>query len=183
MRLTGSSPGFWGLVSLAEEALRSEQDPSKAPRALLDLSDGFPETLSKSIGYRLDHANLDEFMAMPDLAFVVHRWNMWGDSGRIREVFKPMLADDDKLMALLDKFVSTGMMQSGNKVSETYQLSMKPLAAAMDVQVMAPRVSGLVDRPNLSPRQQATIKRFKQGLKAIAEGKDPDNMYITDDDE
>lgn len=183
MLLAESSPGLWSLVDLADDALQSKQDPSKAPKALLDLSDGFPESLSKSVGDRLNHANLDEFMAMPDLDFVVHRWNMWGDSGRIREVFKPMLADDDKLMALLDKFVRTGTMQSGNKVSETYQLSMKPLAAAMDVQAMAPRVSGLVDRPNLSPRQQATVKRFKQWLKAMAEGKDPDNMHFTDDDE
>lgn len=182
MRLSESSPGLWSLVDLADDALRSKQDPSKTPKALLELSDGFPESLSKSVGYRLDHANLDEFMAMPDLGFVVHRWNMWGDAGRIREVFKPMLADDDKLMALLDKFVRTGTMQSGNKVSETYQLSMKPLAAAMDVQVMAPRVSGLVARPNLSPRQQATVKRFKQGLKAMLEGKDPDNMHFTDED-
>lgn len=94
-----------------------------------------------------------------------------------------MLADDEKLMALLDKFVRTGTMQSGNKVSETYQLSMKPLAAAMDVQTMAPRVSGLFEHPNLSPRHAAMIKRFSQGLKAIDEGKDPDAMRFNDDDE
>lgn len=183
MRLAESSPGLWSLVDLADDALRSKQDPSKAPKALLNLSDGFPESLSKRVSYRLDHAKLDELMAMPDLDFVVHRWNRWGDSGRIREVFKPMLADDDKLMALLEKFVRTGTMSSGNKVSETYQLSMTPLAAAIDVQVIAPRVCGLLDRPNLSPRQQAMVKRFKQGLRAIAEGKDPDNMHFTDDDE
>lgn len=183
MSLAKSSPGLWSLVDLADGALRSKQDPSKAPKALLELSDGFAESLSKRVGHRLDHANLDEFMAMPDLDFVVHRWNTWGDSRRIREVFEPMLADDDKLMALLDKFVRTGTMQSGNKVSETYQLSMKPLEAVMDVQVMAPRVSGLVERPNLSPRQQATLKRFKQGIKAMEEGKDPDNMHFSDNDE
>ena len=94
-----------------------------------------------------------------------------------------MLADDDQLMALLDKFVRTGIMQSGNKVSETYKLSMKPLAAAMDVNAMAPRVIGLADRPNLSRRQLATIERFKQGLNAMAEGKDPDNVHLFDVDE
>lgn len=181
MLMTKSSPGLWGLVDLADDALRSKHDPSKAPKALIDLSDGFPEALSKDVGYRLDHANLEEFMAMPDLDFVIHRWNIWGNSRRIREVFKPMLADDDKLMALLEKFVRTGTMQSGNKVSETYQLSMKPLAAAMDVETIAPRVNGLLARPNLSRRQQATIKRFNQGLKALTEGKDPDNMHFTDD--
>lgn len=183
MRLAESSPGLWSLVDLADDALRSKQDPSKAPKALLNLSDDFPESFSKRIGYRLDHANLNELMAMPDLDFIVHRWSMWGDVRRIREVFRPMLSDDDKLIGLLDKFVRTGMMQSGNKVSETYQLSMKPLAAAMDVQVMSPRVSGLMDKTNLTPRQMATVKRFKQGLKAMAEGKDPDTMHFADEDE
>jgi predicted KAP-like P-loop ATPase len=183
MRMAESSPGLWCLADLADDALRSKQDPSKSPKALLDLSDGFPEALSKIVGTRLDHANLDEFMAMPDLDFVVHRWNMWGDSNHIRDVFKPMVADDDKLMALLDKFVRTGTMQSGNKVSETYQLSMKPLAVAVDVEAIAPRVSGLLARPSLSPRQQAMIKRFNQGLKALAEGKDPDSMRFTDHDD
>lgn len=183
MRLAESSPGLWALVDLADDALRSKQDPSKSPEALLGLSDGFPEALSTIVGNRLDQANLDEFMAMPDLDFVVHRWKMWGDSDRIRDVFKPMVADDDKLMALLDKFVRTGTIHSGNKVSETYQLSMKPLAVAVDVEAIAPRLNGLLVRPSLSPRQQAMIKRFNQGLKALAEGKDPDGMKFTEDDD
>ena len=183
MHLAESSPGLWGLVDLTDDALRSKQDPSKSPKALLDLSEGFPIALSMKVGYRLDHASLDEFMAMPNLDFVVHRWNMWGNSKRIREVFKPMLADDDKLMVLLDKFVQTGTLQSGKKVSETYQLSMKPLAAALDVQAIAPRLSGLLAKPNLSQRQKETIKRFRQGHKAMQEGKDPDNMHFTDDDD
>jgi hypothetical protein len=183
LRMAESSPGLWGLVDLADHALRVKKDPSKSPKAFLDLSEDLASNLSKIVSDRLNNASLDEFMAMPDLDFVVHRWNQWGDASRIREVFNPMLADDEKLMALLDKFVRTGTMQSGNKVSETYQLSMKPLAAAMDVHAMAPRVSGLLARPNLSPRQEAMIKRFNQGLKAMDEGKDPDAMRFTDDDD
>jgi hypothetical protein len=94
-----------------------------------------------------------------------------------------MLADDEMLMVLLDKFVRTGTMQSGNKNSETYQLSMKPLTVVMDVHAMAPRVSGLLQRPNLSPRHKAMIKRFDQGLKTMDEGRDPDAMRFNDDDE
>ncbi len=183
LHLAERSPGLWVLVDLTDDALLAKQDPSKAPKALLDLSAGFPESLSERVGARLDHANLDELMAMPELDFVVHRWSLWGDSERIRDVFRPMLADNDKLMTLLDKFVRTGLMQSGYRVSETYQLSMKSLAVAIDVQAVAPRVSGLVDRPNLPPRQQATIKRFEQGFKAMAEGKDPDEMHFIDNDE
>lgn len=138
--------------------------------------------MSKTVGSRLDRATLDELMSMPDLYFVVHRWSRWGDAARIRQVFEPMLADDDNLMALLDKFVTTGTMQSGNKVSETYQLSMKPLAAAMDVQAIASRVNGLLSRPNLTERQRAIVKRFNQGMKAIAEGKDPDDIHFDDDE-
>lgn len=181
--LARTSPGLWSLVDLADDTLRSKQDPSKAPKALLDLSDGFPELMSKTVGGRLDRATLDELMSMPDLDFIVHRWGRWGDEARIRQVFEPMLADDDKLSVLLDKFVRTGTMQSGNKVSETYQLSMKPLAAAMDLEALAPRVNGLLSRPNLTERQRATVRRFNQGMKAIAQGKDPDGMHFDDDDE
>jgi predicted KAP-like P-loop ATPase len=178
-----TSPGLWGLVDLADDALRVKKDPSKSPKAFLDLTEEFPSDLAKIIGYRLDHASLEDFMVMPDLDFVVHRWSMWGNSGRIREIFNPMLADDEMLMALLDKFVRTGTMQSNNKISETYQLSMKPLSAVMDVHAMAPRVSELLQRPNLSPRHKAIIKRFNQGLKAMDEGKDPDAMRFNDDDD
>lgn len=183
MDLSKSSPGLWSIVDLADDVLQAKRDSSKAPKALLNLSDGFHESLSQSVSNRLDQATLDEFMKMPDLDFIVHRWEMWGDSSHIREVFKPMLADDDKLMALLDKFVRTGTKQQGNKVSETYQLSMSALSSAIDVQAMAPRISRLSNRPNLSPRQHATIKRFQQGLKAITEGKNPDDMHFTDDDD
>jgi predicted KAP-like P-loop ATPase len=183
MFMAESSPGLWGLVDLADDALRAKNEPSKSPKALLDLSEDFPDALSKLVGNRLNHASLDEFMAMPDLDFVVHRWNKWGDATRIREVFKPMIADDEKLMALLDKFVRTGTMQSGNKISETYQLSMAPLAAVMDVRANATRVNGLLARPNLTPRQVAMVKRFNQGLKALDEGKDPDAMRFNDDDD
>jgi hypothetical protein len=74
-------------------------------------------------------------------------------------------------------------MQSGNKISETYQLSMAPLAAVMDVRANATRVNGLLARPNLTPRQVAMVKRFNQGLKALDEGKDPDAMRFNDDDD
>ena len=60
---------------------------------------------------------------------------------------------------------------------------MNPLAVAVDVEAIAQRVSGLLARPSLSPRQQAMIKRFNQGLKALAEGKDPDSMRFPDDDD
>ena len=183
MGLAENSSGLWSLVDLADDTLRSKQEPSKAPKALLDLSDGFPERMSKAVGGRLDRATLDELMSMPDLDFIVHRWGRWGDAARIRQVFEPMLADDDKLAALLNKFVRTGTMQSGNKVSETYQLSMKPLAAAMDLEALAPRVNGLLSRPNLTERQRAMVRRFNQGMKAIAQGKDPDGMHFDDDDE
>ena len=180
MALAESSPGLWILVDLADDLIRSKQEPSKAPKALLDLSDEFSERMSKVVVGRLDRATLDELMSMPDLDFLVHSWSRWGDVARIRQVFKPMLADDAKLMALLDKFVRTGTMQSGNKVSETYQLSMAPLAAAIDVEAIASRVNGLLARPNLTERQRAMVKRFNQGMKAIAEGKDPDGMRFDD---
>ena len=165
------------------DALRAKQDESKAPKALLELSEGFADALSESVGRRLDRASLHELLSMPDLDYIVHRWSRWGDASRISEVFKPMLADDNNLLALLDKFVRTGRRESGGKISETYQLSMSPLDTAVSVHTIAERVNGLLARPNLTPREQATIKRFNQGLKAMADGKDPDSMHFSDHDD
>lgn len=180
-RLAELSPGLGSLVDLADGPIQAKRDPSKAPKAMLDLEDGFPEALAKSVGRRLDHASLDELLAMPELDFIVDRWSGWGDPSRIREVFKPMVDDDDKLIALLDKFVRTGLRQSGRETTETYQLSMKPLASVMDVQAMEPRIRAIQSRGDLTPRQRAATKRFIQGLQAMGEGKDPDGLRYDDD--
>ena len=182
MRLAEASPGLWSLVDIADDVLQAKREPSKAPNSMVDLDDGFAETLSKAVGQRLDHASLDQLMAMPDLDFIVHRWGIWGNPTRIREIFKPLLQGDDDLLRLIDKFVRTGTMTSGRKVTETYQLSMRPLAAVMDVQQMESRVKALQLRPDLSPRQQTAIKGFSRGVQAIAEGKDPDQQRFRDGD-
>lgn len=181
-RLAETSPGLWSLVDLADDALQAKRDPSKSPKAFLNLEDGFPDALAKSVGQRLKRASLEDFMAMPDLDFVVHRWEQWGESARIREVFKPMVDDDDGLIVLLDKFVRTGLRHSGRETTETYKLSMKPLAAVMDVEVMEPRIRALQSRADLTARQRAATKRFLQGLQAIAAGNDPDAQRFGDDE-
>lgn len=180
--LVKASPGLWSLVDLADDGLQAKRDASKAPRAFLDLEDGFAEAMAKSVGQRLDKATLEELLAMPDLDFIVHRWEQWGDPARIREVFKPMVDDDDGLITLLDKFVRTGLRHSGRETMETYQLSMKPLAAAMDIQAMEPRIRALQSRADLTVRQRTAIKRYLQGLQALADGKDPDELRFHDDD-
>lgn len=181
-RLADSSPGLWSLVDLADDALKAKREPSKAPKAMLGLDDSFPDLLSKIVGSRLDKASLEQLMALPELDFIVHRWSQWGDAQRIREVFKPLVDDDDKLIALLDKFVRTGLRQSGRETTETYQLSMKPLTAIMDVQAMEPRIKSIQSRADLTPRVRAATKRFLQGLEAMAKGQDPDSLHFYDDD-
>ena len=73
-------------------------------------------------------------------------------------------------------------MQQGRKITETYQLSIKPLGAVMDIQAMEPRLSAILLRPGLSRRQQTAINRFSRGVKAISEGKDPDDQKFLGDD-
>lgn len=182
MRLAETSPDLWSLVDIADNVLRAKHEPSKAPNSMVNLDDGFAEALSKAVGQRLDHATLDQLMAMPDLDFIVHRWGLWGNPSRIREVFKPMLETDDDLLLLIDKFVRTGTMTTGREVTETYHLSMNPLAAIMDVQQIEPRVMALQARPELSSRQQVAIRWFSHGVQAIAEGKDPDKQRFSDSD-
>lgn len=182
MRLAEASPGLWSLVDIADDVLQAKRAPSKAPHSMLGLDDGFAEALTKAVGQRLDHATLDQLMAMPDLDFIVHRWAIWGNPTCIPEVFKPLMQSDDDLLRLIDKFVRTGTITSGRKIAETYQLSMKPLAAVMDVQEIEPRVRALLLRPGLSQRQQTVLKRFSQGVQAIAEGKDPDEQRFMEDE-
>lgn len=182
-RMAEASPGLFGLVDLADDALRAKRDPSKVPKAFRDLEDGFGEALAKFVGHRLDKASLDELVAMPELDFIVHRWEQWGDPTRIREVFKPVLDDDEGLMALLDKFVRTGFRQSGRETTETYQLSMKPLAAAMDIQAMEPRIRALQSRADLTMRHRTVTKRFLQGLQALGDGQDLEGLRFHDDDD
>ena len=182
-RLVETSSGMGSLVNLADAALQAKLDATKAPRALLDLDDGFAEEMAKSIGQRLDKASLAELKALPELDFIVHRWAQWGNPARIREVFTPMVDEDDGLLELLDKFVRTGLRQSGSETTETYQLSMKPLLAALDAQAMAPRIRAIQSRVDLTDRQRATIKRFFQGLEALADGQDPDALQFQDEDD
>lgn len=182
-RIVEASPGLFSLVDLADDALQAKRDASKVPRAFHDLEDGFAEALAKSVGKRLDKASLEELMAMPELDFIVHRWEQWGDSMHIREVFKPMVDDDEGLLALLDKFVRTGFRHSGRETTETYQLSMKPLAVTMDIQAMESRIRALGSRDDLTVRQRTTTKRFLQGLQALVDGRDLEGLRFHDDDD
>jgi predicted KAP-like P-loop ATPase len=182
LRLAENSPGLWSLVVLADYALLAKRDPSKAPKAMVDLDVDFAEQFSRSVAARLDVATLDQLLPMPELDLIILRWSVWGDPVRIREVFKPMGDDDERLIVLLDKFVRTGQRYSGRKSSETYQLSMKPLAAAIDVKAMEPRVKAIHLRADLSPRIRAATRRFLQGLVAMEKGQDPDQLHFDDDD-
>jgi len=178
--LAASSPSLLGLVGLADLALESKRDPSKAAKAMLNLEETFPDSLADAIGTRLDQATLVELLLMPELDYIVDRWSTWGDQSRIREVFKPMVDNDDLLLILLDRFVRSGWHQTGNRMTETYQLAMKPLAAVMDLGAIESRIHSLQSRDNLTVRQRAAVDRFLMGLKRIGEGKDPDALYLED---
>lgn len=181
-RLAATSSGLWMLVDLADDALRGQRDPSKVSKAFHDLGDNFPGDFARSVAGRLDNASLSELTGMPDLGFIVHRWNEWAGSGRIREIFRPMVESDDGLISLLDKFVTTGLRHDGAGTSETYHLSMSPLSAVMDFQAVEPRIRTLQARPDLTPRQRKALTRFLQGMEALANGQDPDAARFHEDD-
>ena len=175
------SAGLWGMVGMSDMVLRAHRDTANVLDALRDLEPGYADALSRSVGVRLDGAGLDQLMEMPELDFTVHKWSEWGDAARIREVFSPMVDDDDRLLALLDKFVRTGLRSSGSKTVETYKLSMKPLAIAIDVHAAEPRVRSLLARSDLSERQRAAASGLVTGLRRIAEGRDSDDPFQEDD--
>ncbi|MBV8158779.1 MAG: hypothetical protein JO278_14025, partial [Dyella sp.] len=180
MGLAASSPSLWGLVGFADWALESKRDPSKGAKAMLNLEETFPASFATAVGARLDQARLEELLLMPELDYIVDRWSTWGDHSRIREVFKPMVDDDDRLLILLDRFVRSGWHHSGNWTTETYQLAMKPLAALMDLDAMESRIRSLKSRDDLTVRQRAAINRYLKGLQRMREGKDPDGFYVED---
>lgn len=176
--LATSSPGLVGIVHVADLALDSKRDPSKAPKSLLDLEDTFPGHLATVVGKRLDRTTFEELLSMPELDYIVDRWKAWGDSARIRDIFKPVSDDDDLLLMLLDGFLRTGTRRTGKEVMETYHLSMEPLRAVMDLDAMEPRIRLLQSRVDLTVRQRAAVNRYLKGLQRIREGKDPDGFYI-----
>lgn len=180
-KLSKESRGLWCLVGLTDEALQAQIDPSKAPKAMHGLASEFAEAMRQVVASRLDAAKLEELMTLPELDYIVHRWSKWGNQERIREVFKPMLNTDESLLALLDKFVRTGLRQSGNVTEETYQLSIKQLSIAVDLNELAPRLKSINKPIGMSLRQEVSIKRFFQSIEILAKGGDPDNVFFHDD--
>lgn len=183
IRLANESPGIWSLVDLTDHALQALLVPSKAPKAMLDLDANFSAELESILAIRLDQAKLDDLLAMPELDFIVSRWSKWGDASCIRKVFEPMVIDDNKLLDLLDRFVRTGLRQSGREATETYRLSIKPLDFVMDLKDVEPRIRLIQSRSTLTARQRASTKQFILGLERMSEGKDPDEFYFNDSDE
>jgi hypothetical protein len=165
---------------LPGSSLRGVDTPSKAPKAFVDLDETFPDGFASEVGRRLNQASLEQLLSMPELDYIVDRWGIWGDATRIPSVFQPMVDDDRQLVILLDKFVRTGLRQSGNRMDETYQLSMKTLSTVMDLDATEQRVRSLQFLDGLSVRQRAAVSRYLKGLQRIKEGKDPDGFYLED---
>ena len=182
MDLVASSSNLLGLVGMAGMALESKRDPSKAAEAMVGLDDEFPASFAAAVGKRLDQASLEQLLSMPELDYIVSQWNTWGNPERIREVFKPMVDDDEQLLILLDKFVRVGLMHSGSRTTETYQLAMRPLEVVMDVVAVEPRIRALQARHDLTARQRAATARYLKGMERIRDGKNPDGFYSDDFD-
>jgi hypothetical protein len=180
MKLANSSPGLWGLVGLADIIFESRSEPSKATKAFVDLDDSFPDGLVSAVAKRLDGASLEQLLSMPELDYIVSRWGKWSDPARIRADFRPLVDDDDQLPTLLEKFVRTGVRQSGNRVDELYQISMTSLSVVMDIRENSERVLSLKSRDDLNLRQQKAVDLYARGLQRIEEGKDPDGFYLED---
>lgn len=177
LRLAILSPDLWCLVNLANDAIQAKTDPSKATRAMINFDSNFVDEFTKIVADRLNNAKLEELLRMPELDFIVYRWAGWGNANTIKDRFEPMLENDDRLMTLLDKFVRTGTRYSDNEVTETYQLSFKALAYAIDVQHIAPRIREIQSQPNLNIRQQTTVNKFIRSLQRMSNGQNPDDFF------
>ena len=178
--LVQTSPGLWAVVGIVDWIVDSQREPSKAPKAFLDLDPKFPAEITPIVAERLDDASIESLLNLPELAYVVTRWKEWGDSEKIRRKFQSLVSNDDFLLLLLDKFVSTGLRHSGNRTTETYQLYMTPVAAIMDVEKEQHRIKALQSRTNLTVRQKAALDRYLKGLQRMHDGKSPDANYLED---
>ncbi|MFJ2994165.1 P-loop NTPase fold protein [Pandoraea sp. NPDC087047] len=178
--LASTSPGLPALVTLTDMALTSKTDPSEVPKGIRNFDTAFVDQLTSIIATRLDNMSLEELISIPELDYVVHRWAQWGDKDTIHSIFAPMLEDDHKLLDFLDKFIRTGLSQTGNVTTETYQLSMGALAATIDVDAVEPRIRALQLRDDLTVRQRAAVDRYLKGQQRARDGLDPDGFYFED---
>lgn len=182
-KLTITSPGLWILVGLVDLASDAKRDPSKAPDSLSELDPLFVKEIKANLGKRLDEAPLTDLLLIPELDYIVHCWHAWGDGSTIAQKFQPMLDDDELFLSLVDKFVRTGLRQSGSGMTETYRVAMTPLSYAMDVISMEPRVQALLGCSGLNKRQHSALTYFLKSLSVIRDGGRPDEDFLVDGDD
>ncbi len=170
------------LTDIVDDVAEAKREPSKVPASMHDLDARLADELANLLARRLREVTQEELTGIPELDFVVDRWSKVDPISTIRAKFEPLIASDTGLLALLEQMSRTGRRESGGVVTPTYQLIMKALGIAMDLDAAEPRIARIQAMPSLSARQKAVCERFMRGQRHIRDGEDPDGFRIPDDD-
>jgi len=161
--------------------LASKQDQSsESPLAGIDnltLTE-----LKKLLSVRLASLELDQILGVHEFAYVVDRWGKWTDDTTVVEKLKPILASDDLLPALLEKYLRFSKSQSGDDlvVRRIPYLNPKQMESLTDLVALEPRVQKVLDRSDLSENKRIAAELFLKGMARVREGKNPDGYFSED---
>ncbi|MGH2459691.1 MAG: KAP family NTPase [Chloroflexota bacterium] len=119
-------------------------------------------------------------IATPRLAYVLSRWQEWGDVDEAREWVQRIISDDKGLAQILSKFLQKGSNRGvGNSVSETvYYLDPKWLEPFLDPDTIVERVRRMVDDPVFPDEDRLAAARFLRGHELRQQGQDPSSPFL-----
>ncbi len=126
-----------------------------------------------------------DFIDHPSVAWLVSAWREWGNSAEAVAWWQNAAASDEGLLKLIAAQSSASRTQSGSDLAwRTYvRVDPRGLEPYGDVQALAVRVAGLLDKGVIAEPHLAAAKQFVLACERMRAGKNPDAFGFPDDDE
>ena len=139
------------------------------------------ELRTLAIGH-LEGITSNELLGIPDMAYVMHYWTKWGGEAAMRTKFAPLIALDDQLPIVLEKFTRFGTTSGiGDKVSQrTYHLNPQILESITDIAALEIRIVEMLKRTDLTLDQRGAGESYLRSMERIRKGQNPDGMFSDD---
>jgi predicted KAP-like P-loop ATPase len=164
------------IVDTAEENL--EKPEGNRLSEFQTINEDRTSALKELITARLKRLRSTEYLTIADLGFVFHRFSRWAGRDVVVPLVAPLIASDELLPRLLEKYLKFGTrgVMGDRAVERVPLLNPKQLEPIVDIDVLAPRVQTILQRPDLPADQKLAAETFLQSLQRTQEGKDPDKI-------